>query len=230
MSEETTQATETTEQSQEAVVTDGGQATETEMTYADGQFKSVSDLETGYKELRSSYSKKLGGFDGAPEEYTRAEGIAEGDALYNYASAWGKENQLNDKALNEFVEGYNKQQTEQIESYKSEQIKLLGDDAKYRLENVSAYLKANTQIDDEGLQQINEGLFGAKGIEVLEQLISSTKQATPTQAPVVQAPDTETIKAMRFAKDENGQRKMSVDPAYRQKVENLERQAREARG
>ena len=50
-----------------------------------------------------------------------------------------------------------------------------------------------------------------------------TKQSAPAaqaaQAPIV---DADKVKAMRFAKDEFGNRRMSSDPAYRTKVEALE--------
>jgi len=59
MSEETTTApTETVEATTDEVA----------ISYVDGKFDSVSALETSYKELQSSYSKKLGGFDGSPED------------------------------------------------------------------------------------------------------------------------------------------------------------------
>jgi hypothetical protein len=209
--------TTTTETTPATVVNNEG-GTEATTTYLDGKYDSVSALESGYKELQSSYSKKLGGFDGSPEAYTRAEGIPENDPLHTYASEWGKENQMSDKGLNEFVEGYNKQQAEGIEAYQSEQIALLGDDAKYRLENVNDFLKANTNIDDVALKQINDGLFGAKGIEVLEQLISLNKNPSPTAAPVVAAPTMESIQAEQFKKDANGNRLSSTSPEHRAKV------------
>jgi len=218
--EETTQITETP--AADAVVTDNNNEATTEITYLDGKYKSVSEMENGYKELQSSYSKKLGNFDGAPEAYTRAEGIAEGDPLYGYASEWGKDNQMNDKGLNELVEGYNTHQAEQLQAYQAEQIKALGPDAKERLQNVSDYMKANTPVDDEALQQINDGLFGAKGVEVLEALINANKQTTPTATPPTRSYDKEQLTAMRFAKTENGERRMSVDPEYRRRVEALE--------
>ena len=227
MSDETTQVTQaetTTETTTapDAVVTDNNTEETKTITYLDGKYNSVSDMENGYKELQSSYSKKLGNFDGAPEAYTRNEGIPEGDPLHTYASEWGKENQMSDKGLNEFVEGYNTQQTEQLAAYQTEQLKALGPDAKDRLQNVSDYMKANTGIDDVALQQINDGLFGAKGVEVLEALISANKQSTPTTAPVVRTLDKTELKAKRFATNEKGERLMSIDPEYRRKVEAME--------
>jgi hypothetical protein len=203
-----------------AIDNNTGETTTT--SFLDGKYNSVSDMENGYKELQSSYSKKLGGFDGAPEAYTRYESIPEGDALHAYASEWGKDNQMSDKGLNEFVEGYNAKQTEQLQAYQAEQLKQLGPDAKDRLQNVSDYMKANTGIDDVALQQINDGLFGAKGVEVLEALISSTKQSTPTAAPVVRTMDKQELVARRMAKNERGERLMSVDPEYRKKQEAME--------
>ena len=225
MSTETTEqvaptATATTEEATATVVNNEG-TTEATTSYMDGKYKSVSDMENGYRELQSSYSKKLGGFDGAPEAYTRAEGIQENDPMYEYASTWGKENQLNDKGLNEFVEGYNKQQNEQIEAYQSEQIGLLGENAKYRLENVSDFLKANTNIGEEGLAQVNDGLFGAQGIEVLEQLIALNKNPAPVAQAVAKAPTAESIEAEQFRKDSNGNRLSSTSPEHRAKVQKM---------
>lgn len=230
MSEETTQVaqTETTTETTttpDAVVTDNNTEETKVITYLDGKYGSVTDLEAGYKELQSSYSKKLGNFDGAPEAYTRNEGIPEGDPLHTYAAQWGKENQMSDKGLNEFVEGYNIQQTEQLQAYQAEQLKELGPDAKDRLQNVSDYMKANTPVSDEALQQINDGLFGAKGVEVLEALINANKQSTPTNAPVVRTMDRDELKAKRFEMVEvNGQqvRRMSVDNEFRKQIEAME--------
>ena len=232
---EDTQVAQTTEtqvevaQVADAVVTDNNTNTDTAITYLDGKYKSVTELEAGYKELNKSYSQKLGNFDGAPEAYTRNEGIPEGDGLYDYATQWGKENQMSDKGLNEFVEGYNNKQAEELQAYQADQLKQLGPDAKDRLQNVSDYMKANTEIDEVALQQINDGLFGAKGVEVLEALISANKQSTPTTTPVVRTLDREELKARRFATNDKGERLMSIDPEYRRKTEELEAQEHASR-
>ena len=204
-----TQATETTEAT---TVNQEGQ-TVSETTYVDGKYKSVSDLETGYKELQSSYSKKLGGFDGAPEEYKVNEGVESND----FIESWGRENQLSNDGLNSLIEGYDKYQQEQGEKYQQEQVAILGENATERLTNVNDFLKANVG-ENHGIDTQS-----AAGIESIERLIAMTKQSAPAaqaaQAPIV---DADKVKAMRFAKDEFGNRRMSSDPAYRTKVEALE--------
>ena len=218
MREETTQ-----ENTQvEATTIDETTGETTETSYLDGKYKSVSDLESGYKELQASYSKKLGGFDGAPEQYTRPESVQEGDQTFEFVSKWGAENQLSDKGLSSLIEGYNEHMQTQQEAYQKEQLKALGDNAEERIKNAADWVKGN--LGEDYMEALNSTFVGAKGIEAIEKLKEMTTQSTPTQAPVATAPDRETLQAMRFAKDEFGNRKMSVDPKYRAKVIALEEQ------
>ena len=108
MSEETTAPevaqeaaapTATTETTTDTLV----EGSDTEVTYAGGKYKSVSDLEKGYNELQSTFSKKLGAFKGAPEDgYTLAEGVESSPRL-EALQEWGKENQLSNDALNDII-------------------------------------------------------------------------------------------------------------------------------
>jgi len=199
----------------EATVTDTTTGETTETTYAEGTFKSVSDLEKGYTELRSSYSKKLGGFDGAPEAYKYNEEFVKND----FIDKWGAENQLSQTGLESLVTGYEASQNEQMEAYQAEQIKALGDTAQERMTNVNDFLNANLG-EAHGVD-----VQSAKGIEGIEKLIAMTKQTAPATQESRPTMDKEQVKAMRFAVDKNsGERRMSVDPEYRAKVEALELQ------
>lgn len=228
MSEETTQvspteSTETVEQEQTGSV-------ETEQTEQDdgivyaGKYKSVSDLEKAYSELQSSYSKKLGAFEGSPEEYARPEGIEEGDSSFDFITQWGKDNNLSQDGLESLIGQFKEQATEQYEAQQKEYIQgemeKLGKDADYRIKNATDWVSANLGEDFVGA--INDMLPGAKGIEAIEKLMKTTSAQTPTEASPTKSLDMEQIKGMRFAKDEFGNRKMSVDPAYRKRVEALE--------
>jgi len=83
--------------------------------------------------------------------------------------------------------------------------------------NVNDFLNANLG-DAHGVD-----VQSAKGIEGIEKLIAMTKQTTPVTQESRPTIDKEQVKAMRFAVDKNsGERRMSIDPAYRAKVEALE--------
>jgi len=199
----------------EPTVTNETTGETTETTYADGTFKTVSDLEKGYTELRSSYSKKLGGFDGSPEDYTYNDGIEKND----FMETWGKDNQLSNDGMNSLIEGYTNYQNEQAQAYQAEQVKLLGDEAQARMINVNDFLNANIG------ENHNIDTQSAAGIESIEKLIAMTKQTAPATQEARPAIDAEQVKAMRFAIDSNsGARRMSIDPAYRAKVEKLEQE------
>lgn len=187
--------------------------------YAD-KFKSVSDLEKSYIELQSTFSKKLGAFEGAPESYTTPEGF-DGDSTYDFVASWGKENNLSEKGLHDLVSKYRANQQAAQDAYIKSEIEKLGGDADIRIRNASDWVKAN--FGEDTLNDMNAMFPGARGIETIEKLQKMMQQGgVVSNAPTKPSIDGDQIKAMRFAKDEFGNRRMSVDPAYRAKVEALE--------
>lgn len=185
-------------------------------TYANGKFKSVSDLENAYGELQSSYSKKLGGFDGAPEEYTLNEGF-EANATVEALQAWGAENQLSNDGLNGVLEILNTTQAKEAEEYATAQRESLGKDADARIQNAADWVRAN--LGEEAVAAIDSMWVGAQGIETIEKIMKMANSgATPANVNVAPALDADKVKAMRFAEDEFGNRRMSTDPSYRAKV------------
>lgn len=215
----TAPATESTE-TVASVVGDNGETVST-TSYLDGKYKSVSDLENGYKELQSSYSKKLGAFTGSPEAYELAEGI-ESNSRIEALQNWGKENQLSNKALNDIIEMDMATQKTEMESYITEQKGLLGKEADARINNVSDWVKANVGAD--GIKTLENMLVSAESVKLFETIIKNSQGTAPAQAPAAKVVDRDTLNQMRFAKDEFGNRRMSSDPAYRAKIIALEEQ------
>ena len=210
------------------VVDDNGDAVSTG-SYVDGKFTSVGDLEKSYKELESSYSKKLGGFDGAPEAYTfneENELNASEKGLRDMLSGWGSENQLSQAGFEGLVEKYNEFQTSQRDDGIAEARKALGANAEARLKNVRDFMKAN--LGEDMTKALAANMNTASSIEAIEKLISMTKTApaannnTASEGFITKA----RLDELRFAVDENGQRKMSTDPQYRKMVLEAEQQAR----
>ena len=68
----------------------------------------------------------------------------------------------------------------------------------------------------------------AGSIEAIEKLISLTKGVTPAPNQIADGSfaSKEKLEALRFAVDDNGQRKMSLDPEYRKMVLKEEARAR----
>lgn len=218
METEATQGTAPATEAVASVVGDNGETVST-TSYLDGKYKSVSDLENGYKELQSSYSKKLGGFKGAPEAYELAEGI-ESNSRIEALQTWGKTNQLSNEALNEIISMDMATQTAEMESYIAEQKGLLGKEADTRINNVSDWVKANVGAD--GVKTLGDMLVSAESVKLFEAIIKNSQGTAPAQAPAAKSVDRDTLNQMRFAKDEYGGRRMSSDPAYRAKVLALE--------
>jgi len=222
MVEETTQVEQTTtepsQQTAEPVVSEHGEDKGTEVTYANGKYKSVSDLEKGYAELQKSYSSKLGGFTGSPEAYEYAEGLSGNE----FIEQWGKENQLSNDGMNSLVKGFNEYQQAQQEAankaYMDEQMKALGENAQERIKNVKDFLKANTGVDS--LSNVD-----AKGIEVFEKLIAMSKQSSLADTKPTPSYDKEKLDFMQFQeKDANGNRRYETDQKFRAKVLELRSQ------
>ena len=216
------EAADTTAETTETVTTDNnGNPTETEMSYAGGKYKSVSELEKGYTELQSTFSKKMGAFKGAPESYELAEGI-ESNTRIDALQEWGKENQVSNEALNSIIAMDREATAKATEAYVAEQKELLGKDADTRLTNISDWARANAGEDM--MDAFNGMITSAKGVELMEKLMKVSSGTAPAAAA---SPTTthsrETLREMRFAKDANsGERRMSVDPQYRAKVEAAE--------
>jgi hypothetical protein len=217
MSEEMAQAQEATSEGSttEATTVDESTGEQTETAYAGGKFKTVSDLENSYIELQKSYSQKLGKFDGAPEEYTLAEGY-ENNSLTEALTSWGKENQLNNDGLNNMLEVMNQVQENDAKAYRESQLAELGKDADARIKNASDWALAN--LGEEAVAGINSMWVGAKGIEAIEKIMKLAQGTAPASVPAKPSFDAEQVRAMRFAEDEYGNRKMSTDPVYRKKV------------
>lgn len=218
--QETVESQVTETQTADTVVTDNGVDTGTEVTYANGKYKSVSDLEKGYTEAQKFISTKLGGFTGAPEAYELAEGI-ESNSRIEALQAWGKENQLSNEALNDIIRMDAETTQAANEAYVAEQKEMLGKDAEARLNNLSDWAKA--QVGEENIDVFNAMITSAKGVELMEGLMKKMQGVAPAQAPAQQTLSKEALNEMRFRIDKNsGERLMSIDPSYRAKVEKLE--------
>ena len=221
MSEDMTQPSESTEATTEATTeveattVDSEGNSQSETTYYNGKFKSVSDLEKSYGELQSTFSKKLGAFTGSPEEYTLNEGIEVTDGVMEFA----KNNQFSNDALNGLAEAYQTDQQAQRDAYMSEQRELLGKDADTRLTNVQDWARAN--LGEDAMDVFSGMITTAKSVEMFEKIAKMQTGTSPAPSKPTVSVDRDSLNAMRFAKDEFGNRRISSDPQYRAKVDGM---------
>ena len=219
MAEETSNPTESTGETTTEATTES-QPT----TYMNGKYNSISALEEGYTSLQSTFSKKtaeyseaMSGMTGSPEEFELNEGVSISDGMQNYA----RENNFSNDALNNLAEAYQADRATASEAFYSEQKVLLGADAEQRLTNVQDWGKANLGAD--AMETFKGMISSAASVELVEKIMKLGNGTAPAQvAQPKTMVDKDTITNMRYAKDSFGRRKMSTDPAYRAKVENIE--------
>lgn len=202
-----------------------GETVQPDTLYAN-KYKSVDELVKGYENLQS----KLGSHSGAPEEYTVNEGIEvdQDNPLFSKLQEVGKELGLNNDGYNALIDMYNgtiaDQQAQHEESMKAEMAKL-GDNANERIQNLADWSKANLS---EAERNVFDSLAqNAEAVQLIEKFVSMSKpQGVANDQQIQKAPsfDQDKLNEMRFAKDANGNRRMSTDPAYRDKVLALEQQ------
>jgi len=195
-----------------------------ETSYLNGKFKSVSDLEKSYTELQSAFTKKTQEYaekvatSGAPESYALDENIEMTPRLEALMSK-GIEIGLNETAFKELIAADAEASQKAQEAYIAEQKEALGKEADARLKNVADWLDANAGDNAEALKS---SMTSASAIQGMEAIIKQLQGTAPAQVSAQPSVDRDSLRAMRFAKDEFGARRMSSDPQYRAKVEALE--------
>jgi len=226
MEENNNVSPEATEAPIEATVTEESGEQISETSYVDGKFKSVSALEDSYKELQSTFSKKLGAFEGSPEDgYSYGEGEIAGNdkAMLDMLGEWGTEQQLSQQGFEGLATKYNDFNAAQRAAGIDAAYKELGENADRRLENARNFLVAN--LGEEQTTALATQMNTSASIEAIEKLIALTKspQTAPVQA--TEAVSAEKLNAMRYAVDEHGNRKMD-NPSYRKQVIEAEARAK----
>lgn len=199
------------------------------ITYANGKFTNVGDMESSYLELQSSFSKKLGAFTGAPESYEfNAEGF-EPNEVSEFVTKWGAENQVNNEKANELYKGLSEldaareaQYEEQQQAYVAEQMEMLGTNAETRIKNAADWINA---MGGEGASdKLDIMAAGAEGLQLIENIMKKSQGVAPVapSQPSVHVTE-ESILEMQTAKDQYGNDKMN-DPKYAARVRELRKQ------
>ena len=218
----TTEAQATNEGSTETTEPGGDNPT---VAYANGKFTNVGDLESSYLELQSTFSKKMGAFEGAPEEYSFGEDFEANDTS-DILTQWGKDNALSNDGLTSLYSKLSELDAvreaafnEQQEAYVKEQTELLGTNAEARIKNVTDWV--NAQGGEGASDKLNLMAAGAEGLAIIENIMKRSQNVgTPAHTPATEGVTLEKVNAMQFAKDEYGNLKMD-NPTYAAKVREM---------
>jgi hypothetical protein len=187
----------------------------------------VDDALKSYSELE----KRFGSFTGAPEEYAvglseelteQGVSINKDDPMMESALEFAKNSNMSQEGFNNMIELY---AVNQLAMAKAEQeamqadIASLGDNADRRINSLDQWANKNMPADlAEGFKDM---AVSSQAIKAMEQMVSMTR-AAPVQANDASASPSitrEEVSQMQFAKDEHGNRKISVDPAFRKEYE-----------
>ena len=193
------------------------------------KYKTVEDQAKAYTELE----KKLGEKNeliGAPEdgkyELTMPEGIEgefiEGDPLMEAFTKKAAELNLSQSAFDQILHTYLTQEANTLKTNKENEVKLLGDNADRRIEALGKWGSAN--LDAETYEVFRGVASSAAGVALLESMISNSRDHRIQDTNNTHTPATgltpEKVREMANKVDEKtGQKLMSIDPAYRKKVD-----------
>lgn len=187
--------------------------------YKGGKYKSVAEQAKAYTELE----KKLGAFTGAPEEYALPEDadLDISDPMYKTFMEIGKKHGMNNDMFTETVTAVAQLQAKQAEESMAHELKQLGNNADYRLKNISDWAMSRLSIDE--FEAFQGMLTSAKAVQAVEKIMKQsmgTKVANENQVVATPTVTKDKIREMQFAVDEFGNRRMN-DPEYRKQFEKL---------
>jgi len=184
------------------------------------KYKSVEDQAKAYPELAS----RFGGFESSPDEYSMPEGYEDGsldEGMLDILKAAGKEHQMGQGMFNDLVTKLNEQQTTQMEQGKKDAMEALGENAEARIQNVNDWLNVNAP--KEIVEMVVPMGHTAEAIQALEFFIDKSKGskvADSNAQPANKLSQTE-YADMLMAKDNHGNLRISVDPAYKKQMDEM---------
>ena len=191
------------------------------------KYKTVEDQAKAYPELQ----KKLGevsGMIGAPEgdyEMTMPEGIegefVDGDPLMSNFVEVAKEMNLSQESFDKILHAYLNGEAGLMQTSIDSEMKALGENADRRLQDLSDFGLAN--LDQETYDGFRALASTATGVKVLESMMALTKDHKIPDGNNLHHNNSgetpQSLKEMRAKKDDHGNLLMSMDPAYRKKVD-----------
>lgn len=186
--------------------------------FKDSKYKSVSEQAKAYTELE----KRLGGFIGAPAEgYQLAEDFSDlsSDPSIKAVLDVLGEHQASNEFANKLIETYINAQQEQAQAQIANEMKLLGENADYRIKAIQDF---SASAIPSHLQDTFKAMVSTAGsVEVIEALMAKAQgsKVAPESSTTSNKMDSTKLREMMMAVDDNGNLKASIDPEYRRKVD-----------
>jgi len=194
-----------------------------------GKYATPQELETGYKESVSMHTQKMSemgdklkAFVGAPEgDYESVDGTdGYSDPVMKSIQEWGKDNGLSQDAYGSLLKTVRDADAANLETFKADQMKLLGKDADQRITNINDKWAARFGADS--LDLMNGMGQTAAQIEFFESILESTSEGRVNpdgsdaggQMKITQTQ----IDEMMHKEDSAGMMKMQTDPSYAKEV------------
>ncbi len=194
------------------------------------KYQNLSEQAKAYKDLESQF----GSFTGAPkdgyqvnlsEDVTNAGiEINKEDPLYEEAIKFAGDNQMNQEGFDSMMNLYATAKiadVQALDKYKEDQIAGM-DNGQARVNNLIAWGKAN--LSEELFKGFEDMPTSAEAVLSLEHIIGMTQAQSITPNGGSGSDETisaEELTAMQFEKDEYGNRRLSTDPAFRAKFDDL---------
>ena len=182
------------------------------------KYKTVADQAKAYTELE----KKVG--QAAPEEYevvlpeTINAAMLEGDPMLDWFKAAAKEANLGQESFNQMLTGYIENQVREVNHDRAAEMNALGPQAQSRLKTLASWGQGN--LSAQQWEVYKAVASTAEGVELLEALVSKSREAPLAKAtPTANTNTPDDLRKMRYAKTDEGQLRMAVDPAYKKRVE-----------
>lgn len=185
------------------------------------KYKSVDEQAKAYNELAT----RFGGFESAPkDDYTLPDGVEAGNldsGMIDIVKGLGKEYNMSQTMFNDLVSKVNEYQQGQIEQGRNQAMEKLGAKAQERINNVNDWLNVNAP--KEMIEIIAPMATSAEAIQALEFFISKSKGARVADQntqPATKMTQSE-YGEMLMKKDNYGNLKISTDPDYKKKMDEL---------
>ena len=184
------------------------------------KYKSVEEQAKAYPELAS----RFGGFEKAPEQYELPQGVEPemfDEGILEIVKSIGKENQMGQNMFNQLVSQVAEYQTKQHEQTQAQAMEKLGEKAQERIQNVNNWL--NTNAPKEIIDMVVPMGNSAEAIQALEWFINKSKSSNVANndAQIPTALTESEFAEQLMAKDAHGNLKISVDPEYKKKMDEL---------
>ena len=188
------------------------------------KYKTVEDQAKAYSELE----KKMGSLKGAPEgDYSVPviegldEGVTDNNPMVEYFKEAAREADMGQESFEKFVGGYLALEQQAFSYSRERERAALGDHANSRLSDLGDWGQANLTPEQ---WEIFKGVAStAVGVELMESMIGKTREARLARDPDAQAAGinntAEELRLMRYAKTDNGDLRMAVDPEYKKQVD-----------